>query len=188
MITKNEEEYVCCGFYEAELLWSRMRSKLIPIKVSGFLWRAALGCILSAEALGHRGIKLDSTLCGSCINGSETVDHIIVGCPYATMILDKISRWCEFDNIKLQRVGDLVEFANKRGRCSKRRKRLTAIFYGLIWTLWKTRNDWLFKRCTSSPSKVFENVKLVAYLWLKVRDKNEIDNWEDWNVSPLASL
>ncbi|CAH1427794.1 unnamed protein product [Lactuca virosa] len=162
-------------------------SKLIPIKVSSFVWRAVLRHIPSAEALGHRGIKLDSTLCGSCINGSETADHIIVGCPYATMIRDKISRWCGIDNIKVQSVGDLVEFANKWGRCSKRRKILTVICYELIWTLWKTRNERLFQRCTSSPLKVLENVKSLVYLWLKVRDKNGICNREDWNVSPFAS-
>ena len=82
---------------QIQIMWS----KLSPIHASIYVWKAALGRIPSAEALVHRGIKLDSTLCGSCINGSETADNIIVGCSYATMIYDKISRWCGIDNIKV---------------------------------------------------------------------------------------
>ncbi|CAH1452517.1 unnamed protein product [Lactuca virosa] len=57
--------------------------KLIPIKVTTFIWRAVMGKIPSAVALSYRGVTLDTCNCSSFIGGIEYANHILVECPYA---------------------------------------------------------------------------------------------------------
>nr|KAJ0204439.1 hypothetical protein LSAT_V11C500287950 [Lactuca sativa] len=83
--------------------------KIIPIKVLCFTWRAGQGRIPSATALQHRGMNIDSTHCSSCIGGVECVDHILIGCLYASYIREKIFEWC---GIKKQISEMLVTYFN----------------------------------------------------------------------------
>ncbi|CAI9275675.1 unnamed protein product [Lactuca saligna] len=84
---------------------------MVPIKVNFFVWRALQGRIPSAIALSHKGFKLDSTLCGSCIGGSECVNHIIVGFPFDILVREKLFRWCRIDPFEAHEEVDIVDFA-----------------------------------------------------------------------------
>lgn len=76
-------------------------------------------------------------------------------------------------------MGNFIDFAAKWGRCSKRRNRLIAIYYGMLWVLWKPRNDWLFQGIANNPTKVVENIKSLVFLRLKCKGKVEIYNSEE---------
>ena len=75
-------------------------SKIIPIKVTTFIWRAVMGKIPSAMALSHRGVNVDTYSCSSCIDGLEDANHILVRCPYAISITDDILGWCGLHQVK----------------------------------------------------------------------------------------
>lgn len=85
--------------------------KTVPIKVSAFVWRANMGRIPSAIELNRRGLKLGSTYCSSCISGDECCDHLLVKCPYATMVRNMIFQWCNIIRPQMETVGDLIQFA-----------------------------------------------------------------------------
>ncbi|KAL4562127.1 hypothetical protein LXL04_034321 [Taraxacum kok-saghyz] len=63
--------------------------KLIPIKVTSFIWRAAMGRIPSVVALSQRGITIDTCACIYCIDGLE--DAILVTCPPSPLMLRVLS-------------------------------------------------------------------------------------------------
>lgn len=103
------------------------------------------------------------------MDGLECVDHVLVGCPYATMICDKICT--------VHGVGELVDYVARWGGCLKKKKQeVNCYMYELMWTLWKTINERLFQANSSTPSKVVENVKSLVYLWIKVKGKGVICN------------
>ncbi|XP_023737564.1 uncharacterized protein LOC111885546 [Lactuca sativa] len=108
---------------QAMIKWS----KLVPIKVTCFVWRAIQGRIPSVVALSHRGINLDSTICGSCIDGPECANHIIISCPFAVMVREMIFKWCGINLSEVNEVVDIEEFAAKWGKQYKKRKRLITI-------------------------------------------------------------
>nr|KAJ0203176.1 hypothetical protein LSAT_V11C500260690 [Lactuca sativa] len=100
-------------------------------------------------------MNIDSTHCSSCIGGVECANHILIGCLYATS-------W---------------------GRCPKKRIKLLCICYRLIWSLWKTKNDRLFRGVASTTSKGIDNIKSLTYLWLKCKDNGITGDWIHWNSS-----
>ena len=65
----------------------------IPIKVIGFVWKAAQGRIASAVALTSRGIPIASTACSRC-GDPEDADHILISCHFAIQVRKEISDWC----------------------------------------------------------------------------------------------
>ena len=160
--------------------------KVMPLKVLCFAWRASQGRIPSAMALNHRGINLPTTACSICIGFDEDADHLLIGCPFAKQIRSDIFEWCGIKDRDFHSTGDLLLFAASWGRCPKKRIRLLAICYGLIWSIWKSRNDRLFQGIVSPVC--IGSIKSILFHWLKCRDKGDICNWVDWTATPLASL
>lgn len=62
-------------------------------------------------SLKIRGIDTQNTICGACINEIEDVDHILVKCPFAKSIRDKIFNWCGLHNYPFNNIGVLLGFA-----------------------------------------------------------------------------
>ncbi|KAL4588831.1 hypothetical protein LXL04_001727 [Taraxacum kok-saghyz] len=161
--------------------------KEIPIKVTCFTWRAALERIPTATSLSQRGVNIDSTLCSSCIGMAEDSNHILLHCPYATMIWEKIFKWCDTNIPSAPNIKEMLQVMAKWGWDSKKKKRLMIICYAMIWGLWKLRNDRIFRGSFISPSSGVDHIKSIAYTWIKYRGNDVICDWENWTVSPFSS-
>lgn len=61
--------------------------------------------------LRTRGIDTQTTISCVCINKEEDVDHILVMCPFAKAIRDKIFNWCGLHNYPFNNIGVLLGFA-----------------------------------------------------------------------------
>lgn len=100
-----------------------------------------MGRIPSSLALSQHGVNLSSITCGHCNWGEECADHILINCSFANNTREWIFRLCGIRNVEINSVGELLKFAITWGRCPKKRKLLTLISYGLLWSLWNVRND-----------------------------------------------
>ncbi|CAH1422925.1 unnamed protein product [Lactuca virosa] len=161
-------------------------SKEVPIKVNCFLWRAIQQRIASMTGLRARGIKIQTTMCGACINVEEDADHILVRCPFAKNVRDKTFNWCGIQNQSFNSIDELLRFAANWGRRPKMKARFHTICYGLVWNLWKYRNDQMFNQVFISPSYGVEQIKLILYMWVKCRGKGGIYSWVEWSSSPFC--
>ncbi|CAH1436949.1 unnamed protein product [Lactuca virosa] len=161
-------------------------SKEVLIKVNCFLWRAIQQRIASMTGLRARGIETQTTMCGACINGEEDADHILVRYPFAKDVRDKIFNWCGIQNQSFNSIGELLRFAANWGRSPKMKARFHTICYGLIWNLWKYRNDRMFNQVFISPSYGVEQIKSILYMWVKCRGKGGICSWAEWSSSPFC--
>ena len=162
--------------------------KLAPIKVVAFIWRASLGRIPTSSALMSRGINIPSSLCGSCVGADEQVDHLLVNCPFATYVREMIFIWCGICPPTITGVGELIQFVVTWGNCMKQRRRFIVICYGLLWGIWKFRNDRIFNGTFTTPSRGVEISKSMSFLWIKVRGSGNFCNWDEWRLSPFYVL
>lgn len=120
--------------------------RLIPKKVLGFVWRAKQNRIPSAVAPKNRGIDLASTICDVCKTSDETSGHILVSCTMARSVLQSILHWCGLPVNEFQSVQNINDYASNWGNCPKRKDILTMILFRALRSLWKARNDRVFKR------------------------------------------
>ncbi|KAI3710195.1 hypothetical protein L2E82_39969 [Cichorium intybus] len=162
--------------------------KEVPIKVNGFVWKAMQNRIPTLTALITRGVKLESTLCGACINEQEHADHILISCPFARHIRKEIFRWCGIPYQNFNTVTELLTFIDNWSRCHRKTKRLRAVCYGLIWCIWRMRNDRLFNNTFSRPSQGAGQIQSVVHLWVKSRGKMGIIDWPGWINYPFDGL
>jgi hypothetical protein len=69
--------------------WKSIWKSKVPPRIAFFTWTAALGKILTAENLRRRGIVLVSRCC-MCKASGESVEHLLLHCPYAKEIWDMV--------------------------------------------------------------------------------------------------
>lgn len=162
--------------------------KEVPAKVLCFVWRAAAGCIPTAEALEQRGICIPNPICKACGHAREEADHVLINCPLAAKVWTDIWRWCNVQAPVISSIEELLVFVGEWGGCTKRRFMLNAICCGVLWCLWKARNDLVFNSKLSSSSRVMEDIISLVFLWFTHRGKMGNCNWVLRCIFPFDCL
>ena len=106
-------------------------------------WTAALGKILIADNLHHRGIILVSW-CYMCKADGESVDHLFLHFPYAKELWDMILALFGIHWVMPKRVLDL--FHCWQGSLGRHQNFVVwkAIPHCLMWCLWREHNTRIF--------------------------------------------
>lgn len=125
-------------------------------------------------ALRNRDVDIEHDNCGACIKGIECSDHILISCLFACEVRKQVFKWCGIQQENFASVTDLLSFAANWSRCPKKRKRFISICHGLIWNLWKNRNDRVFNRVFANPTLSSRTVKSLVFFWLKCRGNGGI--------------
>lgn len=150
--------------------------KTIPIKVTCFIWRASMGHIPSVMALKSRGVSIDFDICGYCNEIVEDSDHILVGCQATRITRKWILQWRGINDWHFTLTGDFLDFVASWGHCPKKRKLFLTIFYGMLWWIWRSRNDGIFLNVKIPPTIVADNVIAMVFSWWKHRGQRKILN------------
>nr|KAJ0226419.1 hypothetical protein LSAT_V11C100001990 [Lactuca sativa] len=116
-----------------------------PKKVVSFIWRAKQGRIPSADELQKRNIPVASSMCGICRNTVETTSHVLTSCPFVSNTINRVLNWCGVPTKQFSEVTEVIDFARSWGHCPKKKEMLTCILYSTLWSLWKERNDRVFR-------------------------------------------
>lgn len=95
-------------------------SKLIPINVTCFVWRAAQRRIPSALALAGKWISVETSICSSCIGKLECANRLLINCPFAKSVREKIFNWSGLNKNGIHNMGDLVQLATSWGQSTKK--------------------------------------------------------------------
>lgn len=155
-------------------------SKWVPVKVNIFMWRAALNRIPTSAALRRRNIEIDTMACSLCGVDDETVDHLFSGCGVAGEVWRCLSSWCSIPEIFGFDFKDILE-AHKFSPLSPGKK---DVLHGLVmitcWRIWKARNEKRFSAKRVSAVEIFEDIRILGFLWFKNRSKYKNTTWEDW--------
>uniref|UniRef100_A0A2N9HBH8 Reverse transcriptase zinc-binding domain-containing protein n=1 Tax=Fagus sylvatica TaxID=28930 RepID=A0A2N9HBH8_FAGSY len=94
--------------------WKSIWKAKVPPRVAFFVWTAALGKILTADNLRRRGMIVVSWCC-MCKADGESVDHLLLHCPYAKELWDMIFGLFGLQWVMPKRVMDLFSCCGMRG-------------------------------------------------------------------------
>lgn len=141
---------------------------LVPHRIQIFTWLALLGRINTRAKLVHIGIiPANESLCILCNESAETSEHLLLHCNFSWKLWSwwlaiwKVS-WVFplslHDAFKQWKLFGHGEFFNKVW---------SAIFFILIWTLWKERNARIFNNSSSSLNELKELVLLRISWWIQ---------------------
>ncbi|XP_021975560.1 uncharacterized protein LOC110870691 [Helianthus annuus] len=152
----------------------------VPKKVSIVAWRAEMERMPTKVALSNRNIPVNNRLCVMCGNYEETCEHLFNSCHYAQSIWLYIASWCNIPPIVAFDIKDLLTVHMVSAGPRKKIKALYAIILVTFWSIWKSRNELVFKQKEPSLAKSLDEVKAMAFLWVKNRSKMASLTWEDW--------
>lgn len=79
--------------------------KMVPLKVSSFVWCVCMNLIPSVDSLARRGITITSSSCHMFTFPLDETNHILVTCPLVKEVVEWVFSWCNIPcNIYLQLV------------------------------------------------------------------------------------
>ncbi|XP_071689310.1 uncharacterized protein [Rutidosis leptorrhynchoides] len=146
-----------------------MCNKLLPQKVSIFIWRALLRRILVRVELDKRNIDLNSLRCPICDDDIETVDHILIKCSFAKDLWSRVYRWWNIGNsVDI----DLDErFKWKINVANSTSKLWQAIEWICGYTIWQNRNQAIFRKKKGNGPMALNEIQINSFEWISSRSK-----------------
>ncbi|XP_038984440.1 uncharacterized protein LOC120111464 [Phoenix dactylifera] len=128
-------------------IW-RMR---IHLRVALFLWKVAWGCLPPRRMLAGRGVQT-TPFCEACSDIEETVTHVILSCPKAAQIWERLSvplphTWESVKDL----LHHLLESMRRPSTVEKGIRRAY-----LAYHIWLDRNARLFEGSRSIPRTVVD--------------------------------
>ena len=155
---------VPCNFDAIKGFWRG----LVPFRIEIFVWFVLLGRLNTKEKLWRLGIIQDSEKnCVLCNNHSESIHHLFLGCSVA---LELWLWWLNIWGISWVFPPSLTMLHQQwhapfKGSLIK--KSWQAIFFIILWSIWKERNERIFENKACSSSQLKDLIILRLSWWLK---------------------
>ncbi|GAU10332.1 hypothetical protein TSUD_422680, partial [Trifolium subterraneum] len=169
-----------------DLIWH----KQVPLKVSIFAWRLLRNRLPTKDNLAHRGIiTAEAQSCVAGCGALESAQHLFISCSTFGSLWMLVRSWL---GVSLADPLDLTDhfsqFTFSSGSARARRSFLQLIWLLCVWTIWKERNNRLFRNSEQSVSQLMDQVKLHSYWWLKSSNITLAYNYHCWWSSPFLCL
>ncbi|KAJ0937689.1 putative reverse transcriptase zinc-binding domain-containing protein [Helianthus annuus] len=153
----------------------------VPKKVAIVAWRAEMERLPTKCALRRRNIMVQNNLCVHCGYFEESCEHVFVMCQFAQAIWQYIADWCRIPPVVAFEVRDLLDLHSGALNGRKKKKALHAVVLVTFWSLWKMRNEVVFRQASPCTTKILDEIKAMAFLWVKHRSRMVELTWEKWS-------
>ncbi|XP_071694272.1 uncharacterized protein [Rutidosis leptorrhynchoides] len=144
----------------ASLMWYNP----IPSKVLIFHWLAIQNCIPVKHTLLQRGVIREdqNVTCFWCYSSVETAIHLLLHCPWASLIWPDIFRWW---NLRWVMPSSFATFTHalSSGMGIKAGKLWQLIGPATIWFIWLARNNALFNDEFTCWTTLVKKVKIKLF-------------------------
>ncbi|KAJ0494156.1 hypothetical protein HanIR_Chr12g0594221 [Helianthus annuus] len=110
----------------------------------------------------------------------EDADHVLLNCCVATLVWQKVCNWCK---IPVGRFGNINELLNSHlilNLSKFKTKVLQTIIVATCWEIWRARNALIFSGERARIEKIFGDLQLVSFTWVKNRGKRHNMEWRNW--------
>ncbi|XP_078175174.1 uncharacterized protein LOC144568677 [Carex rostrata] len=149
-----------------------------PSKVKFFCYLVLQDRVLTHEILQRRGMTCDlkCVMCDTC--PLETAHHLFFQCPNA------IEVWGRF--LHLFQLADTVEDtweASLRHHCyttGQRKSEWATSFMAILWSLWRQRNELIFRGAKLPTWLVANRAREDAGLWTRYCGNSSMDGFEEF--------
>ncbi|GJY95837.1 RNA-directed DNA polymerase, eukaryota [Tanacetum coccineum] len=133
----------------------------VPIKVNIHAWKVKLDCLPTRLNISKRGILIDSILCLTCGNATESSSHSFFDCYIAKEVFRKITRWWDISFIEVSCYEDWLAWLLNLRLHSKHKHLLEGVCYISWWLIWILRNKTIFGLDPPLQSSLFDEVVWV---------------------------
>jgi len=163
---------------------------LVPSKVSLFAWLLLQDRIPTKANLVHRHvIRPPDNLCVGGCGFTETMDHLFIACDFFGSTWYLICLWLGVSCAFSGSVKDhFSQFTHLAGLPRQSHLYLKIIWLACVWTIWKERNNCVFKNVVLDPLSIVEKVKLNSFLWLSSNVVPLLFGLHDWWRYPLSCM
>lgn len=150
-------------------------------KIQHFLWRCISGCLAVDANLEYHHLSKDGS-CNRCHSQAESVNHLLFQCPYARLIwaLSPIPAppGRDYGDSLFQNINRIMQLTLSAKESDPGLK----VGPWLLWSLWKTRNDFLFKGIDYDGMSMVNKAMEDMEEWSRRID----DNQREQSLPPLA--
>lgn len=143
--------------------WRTLWNLKIPPKVKNFLWRASTDCLPSREMLRTRNVQV-SPVCAVCNADVESIFHVLVLCPFASICLAKL-------NCPLPSVID-SNFTEWLTMVFQYQKNMVLKIVMVCWLVWRSRNELIWNKRSIDPNEVVLSASSILDQWSSVQDRS----------------
>ncbi|KAL8465461.1 hypothetical protein ACS0TY_034821 [Phlomoides rotata] len=133
-------------------------------------WRTLHKRLPTRENLLHRSmISASEALCSLCSKEIEYEGHLFLQCPVASWIWQNIYDWIGISTATSLNMED--HFLHHTFLCPGDESATLGItlWIGVVWNLWKLRNDVVFNGGKLNLEKVIGNIKICVWTWMKAK-------------------
>lgn len=162
----------------------------MPLKVTVFLWRARLNRLPTEDNLKKRRINIQNRLeeCVLWKEEPEILDNLLFKCMAVKQIWNHYYAWLGIVSAMQATLEEhyrqhYIIYLN-----AKVNKRWRVLWCVIIWRVWNTRNNVLFKGAPLDNEQVLKEILLYCWLWRKGIDNNFQYSFVQWMVHPGECL
>jgi hypothetical protein len=163
----------------------------VPSKVSIFGWRLLLERLPTRDALFNKGVITNNLekSCAFCSNMDETLHHCFLGCHFIATVWRDVYHWMGISHLSASNVqqhfivfGDII-----KGKKCKKVKQL--IWLATMWSIWRSRNNILFRGDVVNIITLVDQIKYISWFWLIGRVTHNANfSYAAWCINPLHCL
>jgi len=162
--------------------------KLVPVKVSIFVWRLLQDRIPTRANLVRRLVlQPNHNLCATGCDSVETADHLFLQCNlFRNVWYYLIGHWLGISFVFPGCIKEFcLQFTQLAGMPRASYHYLKVIWLASVWAIWKARNNYVFKNAVIDPHITLDNVKRTSFLWLSLNVTHLAFGFHDWWRHPL---
>ncbi|KAJ9564278.1 hypothetical protein OSB04_000244 [Centaurea solstitialis] len=170
---------------EKETDWNRW----IPNKTNILIWRTLNNRLPTRDNLLKRGIFLQSPDCPICHSFPECLDHVTTSCSNTRVLHAHLAKWVDWWPINTSAITDFWEKMGQAGGNELHTKVRKVIGAAFISTIWRHRNNKVFKGTFKKDEELVRDIQFTAFNWIRCRKKGcNILNWEAWICNPVNAV
>lgn len=104
-----------------------------------------------------------------CAQTTETIDHLLLGCPYSREVWFKLLRPSGHHRLMPPPNASIVDWwlRSRKGLSKELRRRFDTFFALVCWEIWKERNRRVFQRQGKLQAQRIQYIKDEAALWYR---------------------
>jgi len=175
---ENNGEYLVCSAYRLcmnELLdtshfkgegaWDLVWKLKVPPRVKNLIWRICRNYLLTRKRLRDKGVNC-TTACAFCSLEEEDSMHLLFKCAGSINIWSMWNAYYSVNHI-LDGYQDIKEVIFKTLQVLQQED--ASLFGCIIWSIWKQRNNKIWKEVTDAQGYVFYRAKSLLEYWKAAR-------------------
>ncbi|GKU94169.1 hypothetical protein SLEP1_g7697 [Rubroshorea leprosula] len=175
---------------ETTSIYKRVWNPIIPSKISAFNWQLLQDRIPTKSNLQRKGIisGLGDRKCALCEGEVEDSSHLFLKCRVAKWLWKACGKWWGISvNLENNCWKSFEQFGvQAKEACVK--EAWDCIWNVVVWSVWLARNQKIFRDSDVNISKLFDQIQLKSFLWIKSRKSRCLFTLSDWLFDPMSCL